>query len=122
MTIGPLITAEHESTGNDYIQAGIDGRAEVLYDGSGDIPDEGNFLGLVVSGDMESDMTIAREEIIGPVLGLIRVPDFKSDIETVNASRFGNAASLFTDPSRKANRFRHNVKAENLGVNVRQSH
>lgn len=118
-TIGPLITAEHESTVNDYIQAGIDGGAEILYDGSEDVPDsEGNFLGPVVFGDMESDTTIAREEIFGPVLGLIRVPDFESAIETVNASRFGNAASLFTDSGRKANRFKHDVEAGNLGVNV----
>jgi malonate-semialdehyde dehydrogenase (acetylating)/methylmalonate-semialdehyde dehydrogenase len=118
-TIGPLITADHEASVRDYVQTGIEEGANVLHDGRENTPDgEGNFLGPVVFGEMEPDMTIAREEIFGPVLGLIRVPDFDTAVETVNASRFGNAASLFTDSGRKANQFKHEVEAGNLGVNV----
>jgi malonate-semialdehyde dehydrogenase (acetylating)/methylmalonate-semialdehyde dehydrogenase len=118
-TVGPLITAEHEATVREYMDSGIDAGASVLYDGRDDVPDgEGNFLGPMVFGDVTPGMAIAREEIFGPVLGLVRAEDFDEAVETVNASRFGNAASLFTDSGRKANRFRHEVEAGNLGVNV----
>ena len=82
------------------------------------MPDEGYFLGPTVFGDVESDMVIAREEIFGPVLALIRASDFDDALATVNESDFGNAASLFTDSGREAREFRRRAEAGNLGVNV----
>jgi malonate-semialdehyde dehydrogenase (acetylating)/methylmalonate-semialdehyde dehydrogenase len=118
-TVGPLISPEHEETVRGYMETGIEEGATMLYDGREDVPDaSGNFLGPVVFGDAAPDMAIAREEIFGPVLALIEVPDFDTAVETVNRSRFGNAASLFTDSGRKANQFKHGVEAGNLGVNV----
>ena len=63
-------------------------------------------------------MTIAREEHFGPIMGLVRVEDFNEAVDTVNRSDFGNAASLFTNSGHKANRFKHEVEAGNLGVNL----
>ncbi len=118
-TIGPLISPDHEEAVREYIETGIEEGATVLYDGREEIPDSsGNFLGPVVFGEATPDMTIAREEIFGPVLAMIEVPDFDTAVETVNRSRFGNAASLFTDSGRKANQFKNDVEAGNLGVNV----
>jgi malonate-semialdehyde dehydrogenase (acetylating)/methylmalonate-semialdehyde dehydrogenase len=119
-TIGPLITSEHEQNVQNAIQTGIEEGAEVLYDGREVNVDgyDGNFLGPVVFGDVTTDMVIQQEEIFGPVLGLLSVSDFDEAIETVNSTRFGNAASLFTDSGHKANRFKHEVEAGNLGVNV----
>lgn len=120
-TIGPLITSEHEQNVRNHIQTGVEAGAEVLYDGrevkvSGH--EAGNFLGPVVFGDVTTEMAIQREEIFGPVLGLIRAEGFEEAIETVNSSQFGNAACLFTDSGREASRFKHEAEAGNLGVNV----
>ncbi|WP_049933917.1 CoA-acylating methylmalonate-semialdehyde dehydrogenase [Halarchaeum acidiphilum] len=120
-TIGPLISAEHEERVRGYMDDGEAEGAEVLYDGRDTAVEgyeDGNFLGPVVFGDVTVEMTIQREEIFGPVLGLIRASDFDEAVETVNSSRFGNAASLFTDSGYKANRFKSEVDAGNLGVNV----
>ncbi|MFP3948656.1 MAG: aldehyde dehydrogenase family protein, partial [Longimicrobiales bacterium] len=57
------------------------------------------------------EMTIAREEIFGPVLSLIRVADLDEAYDVVNRSRYGNAASLFTEKGRDAKRFRHEVES-----------
>jgi malonate-semialdehyde dehydrogenase (acetylating)/methylmalonate-semialdehyde dehydrogenase len=51
-------------------------------------------------------------------MGLVRVADFDEAVDVVNRSEFGNAASLFTDSGHKANRFKHEVEAGNLGVNL----
>jgi len=63
-------------------------------------------------------MSIAREEVFGPVLSLVRVPSLSAAFEFVNESRYGNAASLYTERGADARRFRHVVEAGNLGVNV----
>lgn len=120
-TVGPLITPEHEERVRGYMDAGEEEGASVLYDGRDvDVEgyEDGNFLGPVVFGDVTTDMTIQREEIFGPVLGLVRVSDFDEAVETVNSSQYGNAASLFTDSGREANRFKTEAEAGNLGVNV----
>lgn len=119
--IGPLITDEHAQNVRNYIQTGIEEGATLLRDGRDASVEEyenGNFLGPTIFGDVTSDMVIAQEEIFGPVLGLSRVEDLDEAIETLNESRFGNAASLFTDDGSEARTFRHNAQAGNLGVNV----
>jgi malonate-semialdehyde dehydrogenase (acetylating)/methylmalonate-semialdehyde dehydrogenase len=63
-------------------------------------------------------MTIAREEIFGPVINLLSASDFDEAIETMNASDFGNAASLFTGSGAEARKFRHDAEAGNLAVNA----
>lgn len=67
---------------------------------------------------MNPDATIAREEIFGLVLALVRAKDLDHAIELVNRSAFGNASSLFTDRAADAKRFRHRVEAGNLAVNA----
>jgi malonate-semialdehyde dehydrogenase (acetylating)/methylmalonate-semialdehyde dehydrogenase len=117
--MGPLVNADHERRVRNYVQTGVEEGATLLLDGrKGDAPDEGNFLAPTVFGDVTTDMVIAREEIFGPVLGLIRADDFDEAIDVVNRSEYGNAASLFTDSGREAKRFRHEADAGNLGVNV----
>jgi len=63
-------------------------------------------------------MTIAREEIFGPVIGLLSVADLDEAIETLNRSEFGNAASLFTSSGADARAVRHRADVRNLGVNA----
>jgi hypothetical protein len=63
-------------------------------------------------------MSVAHEEIFGPVLSVIRVATLGQAIEVINASRFGNGVSIFTESSASVRRFRHEVEAGMVGVNV----
>ncbi|HKJ58068.1 MAG TPA: CoA-acylating methylmalonate-semialdehyde dehydrogenase [Halobacteriales archaeon] len=118
-TMGALVTPEHRRTVEDYVRTGVEEGAELLLDGRAfDVPDEGSFLGPTVFGEVTEDMTIAREEIFGPVLALIRADDFDDALRIQRASDFGNAASLFTRDGAEARRFRREAEAGNLGVNV----
>jgi malonate-semialdehyde dehydrogenase (acetylating)/methylmalonate-semialdehyde dehydrogenase len=63
-------------------------------------------------------MTIAREEIFGPVLGIIPVADFDEAIRVIDGLPYGNAASLFTSSGRWAREFKYRVRCGNLGINI----
>lgn len=119
--IGPLITRAHADSVLTHIETGIDEGAELLVDGR-DVSvkgyEDGNYVGPTLFRDVEPGMQIVDEEIFGPVLGLLSVPTFDEAIDVVNRSRFGNASSIFTDSGVKANRFKHEVEAGNLGINV----
>ncbi|GGL51426.1 CoA-acylating methylmalonate-semialdehyde dehydrogenase [Halocalculus aciditolerans] len=117
--MGPLITPEHHERVRDYIETGVEEGADLVLDGrDGDVPETGNFLAPSVFADVDPADTIAREEIFGPVLALVRADDVEDAIGIANESDFGNAASLFTSEGADAKRFRHGVDAGNLGVNV----
>jgi malonate-semialdehyde dehydrogenase (acetylating)/methylmalonate-semialdehyde dehydrogenase len=118
---GALITPEHEASVRDVIATGIEEGAELLLDGRAvEVPgyEAGNFLGPTVFGEVDPETTVAREEIFGPVLGLIRVESLDEAIAVVNQSRFGNAASLFTADGGDAKRVRHEADVGNLAVNA----
>lgn len=119
--IGALITPEHEKNVRDMIATGSNEGADLLLDGR-DIEvegyEDGNFLGPTVFGNIDTEMAIAREEIFGPVLGLMAVEDIDEAINVVNRSDFGNAASLFTGSGADARKARHQVDIGNLGVNA----
>ena len=63
-------------------------------------------------------MELAREEIFGPVLSLIHVDTLDEAIEAVNGSRFGNGVSIFTESGAAVRRFKHDVEAGMVGVNI----
>jgi malonate-semialdehyde dehydrogenase (acetylating)/methylmalonate-semialdehyde dehydrogenase len=119
--IGALITPEHESRVRDMIATGVEEGADLLLDGR-DVTVEGyeggNFLGPTVFGDIDPGMTIAREEIFGPVIGLLPVEDLDGALDVLDRSAFGNAASLFTSSGADAKRVRHEADVGNLGVNA----
>lgn len=119
--IGPLITQGHKESVIDHIESGVEDGATMIRDGrdaSVEGYEDGNFLGPTVFRDVDPEMRIVEEEIFGPVLGLMSASDFDEAVETVNKSDFGNAASLFTDSGTKAQKFKHDVEAGNLGVNI----
>lgn len=119
--IGALISEDHETNVRNHIQTGIEEGATVLRDGR-DVTvedyEDGNFLGPTVFGDVTEDMVISQEEIFGPVLALDSVASIDDAIDRMNASRFGNAASLFTGRGSDARKFRHEAEIGNIGVNV----
>lgn len=117
--MGPLISSSHRDTVRSYVEIGVEAGATLLLDGRvSDVPEEGNFLGPTIFGDVDPDSAIAREEIFGPILALVRAENFDHAIDLVNHSDFGNASSLFTSRGSDAKRFRHEVEAGNLAVNA----
>ena len=119
--IGALITPDHEARVRDMIATGVDEGAALLLDGRNitvEGYEDGNFLGPTVFGELDPQMTIAREEIFGPVLGLMAVEDVDEAIDVMNRSDFGNAASLFTGSGADARKVRHQADVGNLGVNA----
>ena len=63
-------------------------------------------------------MDAARDEIFGPVLSVIRAESLDDAIEIVGQSRFGNGVSIFTENGAAVRRFRHQVEAGMMGVNI----
>jgi malonate-semialdehyde dehydrogenase (acetylating) / methylmalonate-semialdehyde dehydrogenase len=99
------------------------GRAEaegaaLLIDGRGDAGAAGTLLGptIAVANDHESEL--AREELFGPLLTLVEVDDLDQAIGFVNGSRYGNAGAIFTRSGESARRYRYDVEAGMLGVNI----
>lgn len=119
--VGALISPDHGQRVRDLIATGVEEGADLLLDGrdvSVDGHEGGTFLGPTVFGNVTPEMTIVREEIFGPVLGLVSVADLDEAIETLNRSDFGNAASLFTSRGADARAVRHRADVGNLGVNA----
>ncbi|MDB5076456.1 MAG: CoA-acylating methylmalonate-semialdehyde dehydrogenase, partial [Chloroflexi bacterium] len=79
---------------------------------------EGCFLGPTIFDNVTPDMEIAREEIFGPVLSLIRAKDLDQALEIVNASRYGNATSIFTNNAKAVRQYLYHVQAGMVGVNI----
>src|SRR5580658_3622027 len=119
--MGPVITRQHRDRIVQLIDAGAKEGAKISVDGRGarvaDAPD-GFFVGATVLDDVQSGMTVAREEIFGPVLNVMRFADLDAAIEVANRSPYGNGASIFTRSGKAAREFRHRVKAGMVGVNI----
>jgi malonate-semialdehyde dehydrogenase (acetylating)/methylmalonate-semialdehyde dehydrogenase len=72
----------------------------------------------VVFDEVDPRSRIAREEIFGPVLSIVRAPDLDASIEVANASEYGNAASIFTQSGAAARKFSSRIEVGMVGVNI----
>ena len=119
--MGPVISRESLDSILGYIEEGLKEGAELILDGR-DVKVEGYpngyFLAPTIFDEVQPDMVIAREEIFGPVLGIIRVDDFDEAIEIVNDSNYGNAGSIFTSGGKWAREFKYRAHCGNVGVNI----
>jgi len=119
--MGPVITAQHRDRLIDLIASGEKEGSKVIADGRGvrvaDAPN-GFFVGATIVDYVQSDMTIAREEVFGPVLNVMRMKDLDHAIEVANGSAYGNGAAIFTNSGKAAREFKHRVKAGMVGINV----
>jgi malonate-semialdehyde dehydrogenase (acetylating)/methylmalonate-semialdehyde dehydrogenase len=119
--MGPVITAQHRDRVLRLVDQGEKEGAKVVCDGRGvkvaDAP-RGFYVGATVVDNVEADMTLAREEVFGPVLNVMRMADLDRAIELANRSAFGNGAAIFTRSGGAAREFKHRVKAGMVGVNV----
>jgi malonate-semialdehyde dehydrogenase (acetylating) / methylmalonate-semialdehyde dehydrogenase len=117
---GPLITKQHLNKVASYVELGREEGAELLIDGrEGALPKgDGFFLGACLFDHVKPEMRIYKEEIFGPVLGIVRVNSFESAIELVNEHEYGNGTSLFTRDGDTARDFALRVQAGMVGINV----
>ncbi len=118
--MGPLVTKIHLEKVRGYLDAGVREGAELAVDGRvGALPaGEGFFLGACLFDHVKPEMKIYREEIFGPVLGVVRVNNFETALQMVNEHEFGNGTSIFTRDGDTARDFTHRVQAGMVGINV----
>ena len=119
--MGPLITAAHRASVESYVQSGVEQGAQLVVDGRGlSVPgrERGFFLGACLFDRVRPEMRIYREEIFGPVLSVVRVPDLAGALELVNAHEYGNGAALFTRDGSSARAFARHAQAGMIGINV----
>jgi malonate-semialdehyde dehydrogenase (acetylating) / methylmalonate-semialdehyde dehydrogenase len=117
--MGPLITRQHRDRVAQLISTGAAEGAKIVTDGRTLQGNSGGFfLGATVLDEVQSEMTVAREEIFGPVLNVMRADNLESAIETINRSPYGNGASIFTRSGKAAREFKHRVKAGMVGINI----
>jgi malonate-semialdehyde dehydrogenase (acetylating)/methylmalonate-semialdehyde dehydrogenase len=116
--ITPVTSAAARERITDWIVRGEEEGARVVVDGRSPPDEEGFFLGPTILDSVTPDMAVAQEEIFGPVLALERMDDLGAAIATINGSRFGNAAAIFTRDGGAARRFCREVQCGMVGVNV----
>ena len=119
--MGPLQADFRKQNVLAYIEKGLAEGADLILDGrgrqAGDLPGA-CFLGASIFENVKPEMTIAREEIFGPVASILRADNLDKAIEIVNSLPFGNAASIFTSSGKSARDFGYRVQTGNVGVNI----
>jgi malonate-semialdehyde dehydrogenase (acetylating)/methylmalonate-semialdehyde dehydrogenase len=126
--LGPLITKAHLDKVTSYIALGQQEGAELIVDGRNpaltdnrqlttDNP-SGFFLGACLFDHVKPSMRIYKEEIFGPVLGVVRVSNFETALQLINEHEFGNGTSIFTRDGDTARTFAAQVQAGMVGINV----
>lgn len=119
--MGPLVTREHLQRVRDYIELGVQEGALLVVDGRKHRSanrSEGFFLGPSLFDRVEPQMRIYKDEIFGPVLAVLRVPDLEHALQLVNDHEFGNGASIYTGSGEFARTFCRSVQVGMVGVNV----
>jgi malonate-semialdehyde dehydrogenase (acetylating)/methylmalonate-semialdehyde dehydrogenase len=117
--MGPVVTADHRGKILGYIEKGIAEGAELRCDGRARAKEGGGyFVGPTIFDNVTPGMTIAREEIFGPVLSVIRVKSLEDAIRLVNSSEFGNTTSIFTQNGKSAREYQSRVEVGMVGVNI----
>jgi malonate-semialdehyde dehydrogenase (acetylating)/methylmalonate-semialdehyde dehydrogenase len=117
--VGPVITCAARDRISAEVDKAVAEGATLALDGrgAGDHPD-GAFVGPTILTGVTPDMTIAQDEVFGPVLVVIQAATLDEAIGVVNGSRFGNGTSIFTENGAAIRRYRHDVEAGMVGVNI----
>ena len=119
--MGPVVSRAHQQKVIGYIDKGVAEGADLIIDGRNykvaGHPD-GFYVGGTLFDNVTTDMTIYKEEIFGPVLGIVRAPDYETAIDIVNGHEFGNGSAIFTTNGHYAREFIQSVEAGMVGVNI----
>ena len=119
--IGPVISAQSKARITAYIDEAEEAGATVIVDGRRAVVpgrEGGYFMGPTVIDHVTPDMRIAREEVFGPVLAIVRADDIDEALAIENASPYGNAATVFTESGGVARQVMERASAGMIGVNV----
>jgi malonate-semialdehyde dehydrogenase (acetylating)/methylmalonate-semialdehyde dehydrogenase len=119
--MGAVITRQHRDRVLQLIEAGMKEGAKIPADGRGVKVSEapnGFYVGATILDHVERGMTVAKEEIFGPVLNVMHMEDLDAAIELANKSPFGNGASIFTRNGKAAREFKHRIQCGMVGINI----
>ncbi len=123
--MGPIVTSVAHSRITGYIEQGVKEGARLLVDGrgfdgakAGEGCKDGFWLGGTLFDHVTPDMRIYKEEIFGPVLSCVRVPDFATAVQLINDHEFGNGVSCFTRDGNVAREFARRIQVGMVGINV----
>ncbi|MFT4307232.1 MAG: aldehyde dehydrogenase family protein [Microbacterium sp.] len=118
---GPLISAEHRARVDDYVRRGIAAGARVVVGATPASPvghEEGFYYEATVLTDVADDNVVAREEIFGPVLSVLRYRDEAEAIRRANASPYALAAAVWSRDVAEANRIAQGIRAGTVWINT----
>jgi malonate-semialdehyde dehydrogenase (acetylating)/methylmalonate-semialdehyde dehydrogenase len=119
--MGPLITRASQQRVERLIGEGIEAGAKAIVDGRGyKVPghESGFFVGGTILDGVSADMSCYTEEIFGPVLCVVRVPDLAAAIALIEANEYANGVAIFTRDGHVAREFVHHIQVGMVGVNV----
>ena len=119
--MGPVISKRHMERVLGYIEKGVEEGAKLLLDGRDIKVKEylnGYFIGPTVFDEVSPEMTIANDEIFGPVASIIKVGDLDEAIDVIDANPYGNASSIYTSSGKSAREFKYRVRCGNIGINI----
>ena len=123
--MGPIVTDAARQRISGYIDAGVQEGAQLLVDGrgfdgrqAGAGCDKGFWLGGTLFDHVTPEMRIYKEEIFGPVLACVRVPDFATAVRLINDHEFGNGTACFTRDGNVAREFARRIQVGMVGINV----
>ncbi|PCF94462.1 CoA-acylating methylmalonate-semialdehyde dehydrogenase [Vreelandella nigrificans] len=123
--MGPIVTQQAHQRITGYIEKGVAEGAQLVVDGrdfdsgqAGEGCSEGFWMGGTLFDHVTPEMTIYKEEIFGPVLVCVRVPDVATAIQLINDHEFGNGVSCFTESGSIAREFGRRIQVGMVGINV----
>ncbi|MCZ6644609.1 MAG: CoA-acylating methylmalonate-semialdehyde dehydrogenase [SAR324 cluster bacterium] len=118
--MGPLISKAHKERVLRLIGQGVEEEAELALDGRKHpmAAAPGNYLGASLFDRVAPEMSIYREEIFGPVLGIVRAKNLDEAIGVINSNPYGNGTAIFTNSGAAARKFQNEVTVGMVGINV----
>lgn len=118
---GPVVNAAHKQRVENWIQTGVDEGAELVVDGRGfqlQGHENGFFIGPSLFDRVTASMRSYKEEIFGPVLQIVRAPDFETALRLPSEHQYGNGVAIFTRNGHVAREFAARVNVGMVGINV----
>ncbi|HET9708304.1 MAG TPA: aldehyde dehydrogenase family protein [Gemmatimonadales bacterium] len=116
--LGALVSKKQQETVLSYIQKGKDEGAALVAGGNAVRPNgKGYYVEATVFDQVQPEMTIAREEIFGPVLAVLTFDGFDSGVQLANRSLYGLAAGIWTKDIQKAHRAARAIRAGTVWIN-----
>ena len=118
---GPVVNGAHKQRVENWIQTAVDEGSELVVDGRGfklQGHEEGFFIGPTLLDKVTTRMKSYQEEIFGPVLQIVRAPDFETALKLPSEHQYGNGVAIFTRNGHAAREFAQRVNVGMVGINI----